>query len=51
MVVVKDTWPPNEPKNVEAIAASFVPPAVCLLAETSFYHIWGGFSVTFRGNF
>jgi hypothetical protein len=27
VVVVKDTWPPKEAKNVEAIAASFVPPA------------------------
>ena len=27
VVVVKDTWPPRESKNVETIAASFVPPA------------------------
>ena len=26
VVVVKDTWPPKEAKNVETIAASFVPP-------------------------
>lgn len=26
VVVVKDTWPPNAPKNIETIAASFVPP-------------------------
>ncbi len=26
VVVVKDTWPPKEVKNVETIAASFVPP-------------------------
>lgn len=26
VVVIKDSWPPKEPKNVETIAASFVPP-------------------------
>jgi|EP01047_Picozoa_sp_COSAG01_P068163 hypothetical protein len=25
-VAMKDTWPPNQPKNVETIAASYVPP-------------------------
>ena len=31
VVVVKDTWPPNKPTNVETIAASFVP-CVCTTA-------------------
>jgi hypothetical protein len=26
VVVIKDAWPPKQPKNVETIAASFVPP-------------------------
>jgi hypothetical protein len=26
VVVVKDTWPPHSPTNIETIAASFVPP-------------------------